>query len=412
LKRTATFFLILILGQSASANLGVLNDVRRDTVERPAAVAPSAPRSIPSPPQNATDDSMVDLNSLGTDTPPAPAVPKAGADPSKGQVYRQPLAPSGDQRWFKVYFDFLFYARPGVANLTFDTFHNFLLFEATPMKDIIFSFDVNPTPKYFELDWQASEKLQLRAGKIWIPFDDMSPHNIYGGRVDVSKLAPGAAFLPDLWTDLGVAMKYQLVDTKYLNLLGHLYIVNGFRSGGTNPANNLDSPSNYPSFADISATADNNRNKAVGGRVHAILNRKFGFGLSYYTGRWSDDSLPAYGVSMVGADAQVRLGLTEFRAGIVGMNVDIPNDNFKRGGLYLELGKRFGFEESWKILGRGGSLQMDNRVRDVTDQKILGASILKQIGIIQLSLEHSRDFTIMAKKRNYTFTAFRIVTAF
>ena len=139
---------------------------------------------------------------------------------------------------FKVYFDLLLTYRPGVTPITFDNFHTLLLADFIPRPDFQFSFEINPTPRYFELDYKPSQRLTLRAGRIWIPFDDMGPHNYFGGHINTSRLAqPNATsyFLPDIWADLGVGVKYDLYESSKINLTGDFYIVNGFGAGGTDP---------------------------------------------------------------------------------------------------------------------------------------------------------------------------------
>jgi hypothetical protein len=325
---------------------------------------------------------------------------------------------------FKVYFDLNLIARPGIENFSFDTYHSFLFFELQPTPDIQFSFDVNPSPRYYELDYQVTKKLQLRAGKIWIPFDDMSPHNIFGGRVNVSRLqaqSNAPAFLPDLWTDLGLGFRYALVDTSKFALNVYGYVVNGFREGGVDPKTN---GSPYPKFSDLPSAADNNRDKAVGGRVHMLVAGKLGLGLSYYTGRWSNDTgtsavFDAQRLSILGIDGQIRIKSTEFRVGVATMALDLPtNEVANRGGAYVELGQKFGKTNDWKALARAGLTQLDDRVLDnnplvaLGDEQIVGGTLLWKPGLIQYSIEYNRDLGYAPSKKNYSYTAARIVMAF
>jgi hypothetical protein len=333
---------------------------------------------------------------------------------------------------FKVYFDLDLIHRPGTGNnvFTFTNFHTFLFFEIIPTPDIQFSFDMNGqgSPNYYELDYQATPRLQLRFGKIWIPFDDLSPHNIFGGRTNVSRLRlAGDAFLPDLWAELGLGLKYQLIESKTISMTGWVYIVNGFGSGGTDPRQG---GTNYPSFAGSAVgTLDNNRDKAIGGRIHTLLGRKWGFGFSFYSGRWNDEtSSVAQRVNIVGIDSQLRLRATEFRAGLASMAVGLPggpgepyeptptNTNpgksFTRGGYYVEAGQKLGREQQWKLLGRFGFVQTDNRVLSAGDQQLVGGTLLWKPGLIEYSFEHSRDLLKRDDKISYSYSAFRIIMAF
>lgn len=317
----------------------------------------------------------------------------------------------------KTYFDFNIISRPGYADFTYDNYHAFLLFEIAPTPDIQFSFEVNPNPKFYELDYQLTSWIQLRVGKIWIPYDDLSPHNIYGGRINVSRLAPGAAFLPDLWTDLGFGIKVNLIKLEALSLDAHAYTVNGFRSGGADPRNPASSGEGYPSFTDLPTLADNNKNKAVGVRFHVDFRipsgPAFGFGTSLYQGRWTSEQVEKKSLSMLGIDAQARLSLSEIRMGAINMKSDLPGgDQFTSAGMYAELGQKFDHRSRWKFLVRVGKIQQDDRVIDVTDQTIFGLSALYTPGAVQLSIEHSRDVQKINRKIGYLYTAARVVMAF
>lgn len=352
-------------------------------------------------------EEAVDLSDL--DKAPTPGAAPVGM-PSGNTTHSASAGAPG----FKVYFDLNLVNRPGITGLTFQNFHSLLLFEMLPDNKLQFSFDVNPTPRYYELAYQMTPKLQLRAGKIWIPFDDMAPHNIFGGRVNVSRLAqPNSStgvFLPDLWTDLGVGFKLSAVDKPKFTLDFHGYVVNGFGSGGTDPTG---SGATYPSFSDSSiASADNNRDKAIGGRVHARLFKFFGLGASYYMGRWNDDSeAESRRLSILGLDSQFRFTSTELRLGLASMSVSQTPENFSRGGFYGEIGQRFGPDRRWKLLLRGGTIQHDNRVIDVTDQQLVGATLIYQPGLIEYSIEHSRDLKEVSAKVNTQYTNLRMVIA-
>lgn len=390
---------------------------RMDSLEKKVKTLENKGKEPPITSIGSESEEVVDLENLGSGEIGKPPVDT----PASSTTYKHS---GGIRPGIKMFFDFLLYSRPGIADLTFDSFHTLLLVELTPTPEVQFSFDVNPSPRYFELDYMLTEKLQLRVGKIWIPFDDMAPHNVFGGRVNVSRLALGAAFLPDIWTDLGVGLKYQALDTRPLSLVSHLYVVNGFRSGGRDLLNTSTGPEGYPSFSDLPIQPDNNRDKAFGGRVAATIYNRLSLGASAYTGRWSSQSSDSYRMNIFGGDAQLRLGNTEIRTGVATMAVKIPEysyenadgdaltgDQYLRGGAYVELGQKF-FDGKVKILGRGGILQLDDRLIDVTDQTLVGGTILWKPSIIQFSLEHSRDLNRAVGKRNYSFTGARIVMAF
>ncbi|MBC7692345.1 MAG: hypothetical protein H7222_11330 [Methylotenera sp.] len=320
---------------------------------------------------------------------------------------------TGSHPDFKVYFDLDLISRPGYSNFTFDNYHSYLLFEFVPSPTVQFTFDVRETPRYYELDLQATPRLQVRLGKIWIPFDDMAPHNIFGGRVNVSRLSPGTGpvFLPDLWTDLGVGLKYKWFDTPKFALDTHLYVVNGFRDGGKDPTG---ATTPYPSFSDLPTSADNNRAKAIGGRVAAKVGSRLGLGFSYYSNRWNSQDNPlSQTMSILGFDTQLRLGRgTEFRFGLAKMSVNTVSGPFTRGGYYGEVGQKLGAEQKWKVLGRLGQVQVDDRVLDPNDVRIIGATVLYKPNLIEYSIEHSKDLEMRSAKKGYSYTAARVIIAF
>ncbi len=114
---------------------------------------------------------------------------KASAAPSSHSAASYHRAPVKSERLFKVFFDLSLYSLTDYAKLTFANFHSFLFLDVIPNKDVQFSFDVSSSrgsPSFYELDWRVSPTTQIRIGKIRIPFDDLSPHSLFGGRTNVS----------------------------------------------------------------------------------------------------------------------------------------------------------------------------------------------------------------------------------
>lgn len=359
------------------------------------------------PPQ--TSAQPVNLSSLNA----SPPVPVATTSASHGGP---PIHGAGVPPIWKAYFDFWLYSRPGINLLTFDNIHGMLLFEIVPTPQLQFNVDLgmtgaNAIPRFYELAYQATPRLQIRVGRILIPFDDMVPHNIFGGRINVSKLSPPGStdqFLPDIWSELGVALKYQLVDSMAFSMAAHAYVVNGFGGGGINPEPSGSGGTEYPVFRSPQTT-DNNVDKALGGRVQMTFARRLSIGGSVYSGQWSDaDSGTPRRVLMYGGDGQLRLGALEIRAGWAGMTVGLTDTSFLRGGMYGELGLKFGYAQRWKILGRGGLVQLDNRVIAVSDQTIVGGALLYRPGMVQLSGECSVDLNRSVAKSNTLFAALRV----
>lgn len=233
---------------------------------------------------------------------------------------------------------------------------------------------------------------------------------MYGGRPNLSVffMQGQTAFLPDVWAEPGVATKIRLIDMSEFHLDSTFYVTNGFDSGGQDPTGK---GTIYPNFSGESSitSQDNNRDKAIGGRIESLWFRKLGIGASFYTCRWSNTADPAERMLLVGLDSQLRFASTgtEFRTALISGHIDVPNDSFDRGGWYFETGQKFGVRRDWKALFRVGYRQNDNRVIEVGDQRLVGGAILWKPGLVQWSLESSHDLNDVPGKTNYSLTALR-----
>lgn len=357
-------------------------------------------------------------SSSGLAAPPVSkgAAPESVVDLAKLDSQPQAKPSAGSPLAWKAYFDLLLINRPSVTDLSFANVHSFLFLDLLPNPAYRLSFDVNSSRggfNFFQLDYQATPALQLSLGKIWIPFDDLDPHHIFGGRVgasDSSFIQPGQTsfFLPDLWAELGVGLKWVPVDSPALLATVQAYVVNGFQDGGTDP---VTAGGSYPNFSGYGVTSrDNNRDKAVGGRLHALLGGKFGLGFSIYSGRWNDQGdADSRRILMLEADAQLRLSIAEIRAGGVQMETDLSSTStYKRGGFYGELGIT-SRDNRWKLVIREGSVSLDNRVESVTDQTVVGGKLLYRPSFIQWSAEYSRDVQERPGKAGQSLAAIRAI---
>lgn len=336
------------------------------------------------------EEEEVDLSAMEESAP--------AANPHGGSTTAEPH--------FSVFFDLIMGYRPGKENFSFLNFHPLLFFEIVPTSDIIFSFEVNSNPRFYELDYQASKALTLRVGKIYIPFDDMNPHNLFGGIIGTGSMAFGStAYLPDIFADLGVGLKYIIMDTKDIKLESHFYVVNGF--GPANAATN-----DVPNFSSV-GSADVNDNKSIGGRFHALISRFVGIGFSFYTGRWSNANGPVNHLLMLGGDAQIRLPKTEIRAGFstmqVGYETTLIGTPYNRSGMYVELQQKFGGRDEWRGIARLGSLDTNDSIVDNSDNFIVGGGIRWKPNVITLSLEHYQDTKQVPGKTATSFTFLRTV---
>jgi len=314
---------------------------------------------------------------------------------------------------FKAFFDLLLYTRPGFQDITFRNFHPIFLVDYIPNEKVKFSFEVRTNPRFYELDYSISKSFTLRLGRIWIPFDDMDPHNNFGGVMNTSEFRSpgGAAFLPDIWADFGVGARTSLIDTARLGVFADLYVVIGFgQNGGIDP---LGSGSPYPFFSQPTAitAADNNTDKSIGGRIQLKLGGMLSIGGSIYRGRYTNETEEPADVMMSGIDTQLRLFTgTTIRIGFVYMKVDLLADGenafMERGGLYAEFMQRL--RRKIKIYGMAGVLQGDHRSEDANDRTLLGVKIAYEINdYMQLSLLHFKDVQEIPGKTGTEFTGLR-----
>lgn len=394
--------------------------VQTNPIQRYTPPPAAQPASQPSQSTTLPKEEVVDLSTLGSSEPEKPQEQQGRyrRGGSRGGYGSSSALKEGvAQKRLKIYFDFLLYSQPGIAGLTFANFHSYVFLEVAPENKLEFMTDISSSrgsPSFYELDWHVTEKITVRAGKIWIPFDEnMAPHNLYGGRTNVSQLMQDASkrFLPNLWTDHGVGSKLKLMDESIVHWTLDTWVVNGFQAGGTDPA--AQNPS-YPSFTDTQITAlDNNRNKALGARTHIWLSGVVGAGASFQNQRWNNQNeIPKLDMNIYGADAQLRLGPFEISTAAALMQVELKSGKMTRGGAYAETGFTFGTNRRFKALGRWGFLQLDDRVIDFTDQQHAGATLLYSPRPIEISLTHTRDLKEVVGKLNVSYTALRLIMQF
>jgi hypothetical protein len=343
--------------------------------------------------------------------PPADPSSSPSLSPVDQAMEKSGAHPGGVTPLFNLLFDLWLDVRPGITPLTFDNYHTLILLDLRPTNDLTFSAEVSPTPRYYEVTYKVSPSLEVRGGRIWIPFDEMNPHEIYGGFYNIDRLRePGSqAFLPEIWTDLGVAAKYQIYDGSHLKVDGQAYVVNGFGDGGTSP---IGQQTPYPCF-ETAALVDNNADKAVGLRVHGIWDGMFGLGASAYEGRWTSDSTVDRRLVMLGVDTQLKFPTgTTVKAGYINMYVGLPgyDSHYNRSGSYLEASQKF--LRRWAFTLRTGAEQDDSRIPTVGDRTLGGFELSYQWRYFNFAFLYYKDFYRVNGKANYEMTALRVVAMF
>lgn len=169
----------------------------------------------------------------------------------------------------KLIVDLLADYQVGSTSWQFHPNHVLVLAEAQVMKTLLFTVHISDDPLYYEAAWSPTPHLTLRAGRIFIPFGTNDFHHIIGGRVDEA-----SQFLPEIWTDYGVAASYQLYDGDYASADYELYLVNGFQ-GTDEPLLGASQPS------------DNNFSKGYGGRLKLTVLSHYKLTASLYHDVWN-----------------------------------------------------------------------------------------------------------------------------
>ena len=378
---------------------------------RPLRPVVPAPRAASVATANASKDEVVDLNQMSA-TPAANPLqtganaPGPGTPTNAGYGAGQKIDLSSV--FFHFYFDFWLINRPGFGPLTFQNIHSISMVEAQPREDLFFSAEVSTSPRYYEVKYApVGKKWNVRFGKIWIPFDDVNPHNHFGGRTNTRQLLSGnTLFLPNIWTELGVAFESKLFDYRGWRSVGAVYVTNGFGAGGKNPSGD---PGEYPSFSDADVLAtDNNGDKALGARLQFNFKQSFELGFSAYTGRWSSQALPSKRLSLMGVDASYQFGRFELRGGFLAGKVDLLDGSMKKGGAYAEFWTKLLPARTLRVALKAGILQYDDRYITANDLKAVGAGIYYRPNFIQYSIEHSQDLEKVGTKKGYGITWLRL----
>lgn len=329
---------------------------------------------------------------------------------------------------FRALFDLWLSYRPlHTPELTFENNHSLLMLAIAPDRSTEFVFEVSPNPRFFELDYDPYPGLEIRAGRIWIPFDDDITHKFYGGRPQLTRfLQPQAtAFLPELWADMGVGIRASILSTGGAEVSGDLYVVNGFGERSTGDPHPLvaSRAQSYPEFGSV-LSQDNNDDKALGGRLSMSMRNLLDFGASVYRGKYTNRGQSQAAVTLFGVDGRLRFGAVELKGGNIYGVVDLigatdstgkPVLFARRGGYYAEVGVWFGDHSDHsaiRVALRAGQSQNDSRFVATSDQTVVGAIVTSHLGPIVWSVEYSKDIEKRDGKTETDFAALRLSSHF
>ena len=169
----------------------------------------------------------------------------------------------------------------------------------------------------------SSQVFHLKLGLYLVPFGKYNQVNRPHQTVLVSNPLHVGGIFPESWRDLGAAIDGK---TKLFNYSA--YIGNGLREG-----EDLRAGQQF---------ADNNANKAVGGRLGVFLSQQIEFGASYYAGKFDDSGRRS--LALKGADLSWATSDFYFLAEYTRADIDnpAPFSQGKAEGLFLLLSMDYG----------------------------------------------------------------------
>lgn len=346
----------------------------------------SAATSEPTGQASQTGEQEVSLDQLEKEQP---ASQPSGPHPTpEGEEKAGPFK-------FKLFFDLLLQYEFKTKKFGFTSDHAYIMLEVPIVDWLNFRTDVSPSPKFYEIIFSSGNTLELRVGKILIPFGQNDFHHLIGGRVDKESL-----FLPVIWADYGLAFKHLVYEGDTIGIDYSLWVVNGF-SQGTDIEGQP-----YPS-KQAGSLSDNNAMKGVGIRPVLRIGTTFTLGTSWYLDAWDDDD--GQFMLIYGADVEFGYGFIpvpvlrnlRIRGEVARGEVDLPQKNWMQGirGYYGSRREGFNLEFSYRIVPwlsvryRLGYLDPDyrkpdpdHRYNDVNDLIIHEPGIIARFGPLQWSL--------------------------
>ncbi|MEZ4700409.1 MAG: hypothetical protein R2834_08770 [Rhodothermales bacterium] len=214
-------------------------------------------------------------------------------------------------------------------------YHKFLFLKVTPTDKITLDAEVLDL-SYYEIKYDLTSRLNLRAGKIWVPFGATPFHHFYGAR-------QGDPFtgllLPNVWSEYGGNLEGRIFSGDNMSLGGDLYAIRGFD-------NQLGQVINFTSGGSDNVFAYGARaHLTLGSRIQAWGSVMYNeFGVDDAEGQlllWGGDLLLDYGLLDLPILRDLRLRAAFARAEVQDKVLVDPDNNgdswYFRYGDYAEL---------------------------------------------------------------------------
>lgn len=293
------------------------------------------------------------------------------------QTLGKPPHPSKDAQGdaqglgFKFIVDLVLQHTIGQKNVSFFPNHTMAILMVSVNDRVSLQMNLDPDPAFYELAFAVTPTFNVKVGKLLLPFGTNNFHHIIGGRVDQE-----SRFLPETWSDYGVAVNHLLVDARWLSLEYDLYVVNGF-GGATEP------------LISVGTVTDNNFAKGLGARVTATFPHGLRLVGSAYHSLWDIDNskgvlfyalggaMPPGAIALPVLD---RLGLRgEWSRGEIqlltdNVQVGLTRHAVARAGWYGEALVRLTDDVMLRV--RAGRVNGDNTVTDDNDVEVLEPAVI------------------------------------
>ncbi len=303
----------------------------------------------------------------------------AGSEGAGHAIMRR-VTEARDKFNIKLYMDFMYEQSFGgdedsaIKDPRYESFssnHTYLLISANPTEELRVGFDIS-FDEYFEIEYALTPRLFVKGGLIFLPFGDFRYHAIYGGKV----YGIDNDLFPNWFTDYGIGMEHDVLDTEHFHLKYGLFVSNGFQSS-------FDGRLNMNS---IGYSSDNNSEKAFGGRIKGTLFGGWSATLSAMHDDWADEgdgSLFMWALELASvrgiADLPV-LDRMNLKLGYLRNHVENDREeaagweDYDAFGSYLEL--NFKAAGRWRLAFRMGEVDANENVKDEMDQRNYNASLM------------------------------------
>jgi hypothetical protein len=111
----------------------------------------------------------------------------------------------------------------------FRTYHNFVFLKVDASENLVLEAEIVDRV-YYEMKYRVGERLEFKAGRLWVPFGLTPFHHYYGG---VQGDPFSGKLVPNVWAEQGAGLAYTLFEDRLgATLTGDTYAIRGFDGSG------------------------------------------------------------------------------------------------------------------------------------------------------------------------------------